>query len=65
MVFKNAIGSEIYVPKIPSYKILDLANAIAPSCEKKLVGIRAGEKIHEEMITAADSPTTFDNGSIM
>ncbi|NOL48034.1 UDP-N-acetylglucosamine 4/6-dehydratase (inverting) [Synechococcus sp. MIT S9220] len=59
---KNAIGSEIYVPKIPSYKILDLANAIAPSCEKKLVGIRAGEKIHEEMITAADSPTTFDNG---
>ncbi len=55
-------GGEIFVPKIPSYKILDIAEAIAPSCEKRIVGIRPGEKIHEEMITAADSFTTVDLG---
>jgi UDP-N-acetylglucosamine 4,6-dehydratase (inverting) len=55
-------GGEIFVPKIPSYRILELANAIAPNCEKKVVGIRPGEKIHEEMITEADSLTTYDLG---
>ncbi len=58
----NALGGEIFVPKIPSYRILDLAEAIGPSCEKTIVGIRPGEKIHEEMITTSDSFTTIDLG---
>ena len=60
---KNAWGGELFVPKIPSYKIMDMANAIGPKCEKKIVGIRPGEKIHEEMITASDSHNTYDLGS--
>ncbi len=48
-------GGELFVPKIPSYKILDLANAVAPECKKEIVGIRPGEKLHEEMITETDS----------
>lgn len=59
---ENHWGGEIFVPKIPSYKILDVAEAIAPDCEKKVVGIRPGEKIHEEMITEADSFSTVDLG---
>lgn len=59
---ENALGGELYVPKIPSYKITDVAEAIGPSCSKPVVGIRAGEKIHEEMITTADSFTTYDLG---
>ena len=59
---ENAWGGEIFVPKIPSYKILDLAEAIGPECKKPVVGIRPGEKIHEEMITSSDSYTTFDLG---
>ena len=48
----NSWGGEIfYSQKIPSFNILDLANAIAPECEHKIIGIRPGEKIHEEMIT--------------
>lgn len=58
----NMWGSEILVPKIPSYKILELAEAIAPDSKKLVVGIRPGEKIHEEMITEADSVTTYDLG---
>ena len=58
----NAWGGELFVPKIPSYKITDLAMAIAPDCEHRIVGIRPGEKIHEEMITASDSFTSFDLG---
>jgi UDP-N-acetylglucosamine 4,6-dehydratase (inverting) len=58
----NHWGGEIFVPKIPSYKILDVANAISPSCTKEIVGIRPGEKVHEEMITEADSFTTVDLG---
>ena len=65
MVF-NAIdkawGGEIFVPKIPSYKITDVATAIAPECEQKIVGIRPGEKLHEEMITMSDSFNTWDLG---
>lgn len=57
---KNHWGGEIFVPKIPSYKILELAEAILPGSKKKIVGIRAGEKIHEEMITEADSFSTVD-----
>lgn len=59
---KNAWGGELYVPKIPSYKILDVAKAVAPECKIKVVGIRPGEKIHEEMITASDSYQTYDLG---
>ncbi|AFY36535.1 UDP-N-acetylglucosamine 4,6-dehydratase [[Leptolyngbya] sp. PCC 7376] len=58
----NAWGGEIFVPKIPSYRITDVATAIAPDCEQVDVGIRPGEKIHEEMITASDSYTTIDLG---
>ncbi|MBE9138813.1 UDP-N-acetylglucosamine 4,6-dehydratase (inverting) [Nodosilinea sp. LEGE 07088] len=55
-------GGEIFVPKIPSYLITDLAQAIGPDCEHPVVGIRPGEKIHEEMITTSDSYTTVDLG---
>ncbi|TYP76878.1 UDP-N-acetylglucosamine 4,6-dehydratase (inverting) [Aquimarina intermedia] len=58
----NAWGGEIFVPKIPSYKITDVATAIAPNCKQEVVGIRPGEKIHEEMITASDSFNTLDLG---
>ncbi len=59
---EHAIGGELFVPKIPSYRILDVAEAIGPSCTKPIVGIRPGEKIHEEMITASDSFSTIDLG---
>jgi UDP-N-acetylglucosamine 4,6-dehydratase/5-epimerase len=59
---EHAWGGEIFVPKIPSYKITDVAEAIGPNCEKPIVGIRPGEKIHEEMITASDSYYTYDLG---
>jgi len=58
----NAHGGEIFVPKIPSYRITDVATAIGPDCEQPIVGIRPGEKIHEEMITASDSFNTVDLG---
>jgi UDP-N-acetylglucosamine 4,6-dehydratase (inverting) len=48
-------GGEMFIPKIPSYKIVDVAEAIAPECKHEIVGIRPGEKLHEEMITATDS----------
>ena len=59
---ENAMGGEIFVPKIPSYKITDVAKAIDPNCELKEVGIRPGEKLHEEMITSSDSFFTYDLG---
>ena len=59
---EQAWGGEIFVPKIPSYRITDLAEAIGPECEKEIIGIRPGEKIHEEMITSSDSFTTYDLG---
>jgi FlaA1/EpsC-like NDP-sugar epimerase len=59
---EQAWGGEIFIPKIPSYRILDVANAIGPDCEHKVCGIRPGEKIHEEMITSSDSFTTYDLG---
>lgn len=59
---EHAWGGEIFVPKIPSYRILDLAEAIAPDCTLETIGIRPGEKIHEEMITPSDSFTTYDLG---
>lgn len=59
---ENAIGGELFVPKIPSYKIETVAKAIAPNAKFEYVGIRPGEKIHEEMITASDSFQTIDIG---
>lgn len=59
---EHSWGGELFVPKIPSYKILDMAEAIGPECEKPVVGIRPGEKIHEEMITPSDSHNTYDLG---
>ena len=60
--WQNAHGGEIFVPKIPSYRVTDLAQAIGPECEHPIVGIRPGEKLHEEMITASDSFNTVDLG---
>ena len=59
---ENALGGEIFVPKIASYRITDVAEAIGPGCAKPVVGIRPGEKLHEEMITESDSPQTIDLG---
>jgi UDP-N-acetylglucosamine 4,6-dehydratase len=63
MVFfalENALGGEIFVPKIPSYLITEVAKAIGPDCEHLVVGIRPGEKLHEEMITSSDSQNTIE-----
>ena len=59
---ENAWGGELFVLKIPSYRIMDLAKAIAPNSKIEIVGIRPGEKIHEEMITKSDSFLTYDIG---
>jgi len=59
---EHAWGGEILVPKIPSYRITDVAEAVAPNASRRVVGIRPGEKLHEEMITASDSPNTVDLG---
>lgn len=60
---EHLVGGEVFIPKIPSYRIVDVAEAIGPSCRKQVVGIRPGEKVHEEMITSADSFSTYDMGS--
>lgn len=57
---ENMWGGEIFVPKIPSYKIVELANAIAPECHREYTGIRPGEKLHEEMITCDDALNTVE-----
>jgi UDP-N-acetylglucosamine 4,6-dehydratase len=57
---ENMWGGEIFVPKIPSYKILDVAEAVAPNCVRNIVGIRPGEKLHEEMITITDALNTVE-----
>jgi UDP-N-acetylglucosamine 4,6-dehydratase len=59
---EHAWGGEIFIPKIPSYKIIDVAEAVAPECTLDIIGIRPGEKIHEEMITSSDSYNTYDLG---
>ena len=61
-VFKNALGGEIFVPKIPSYKILDVLKAINTKAKYKIIGVRPGEKLHEEMITESDGFNTVDLG---
>jgi UDP-N-acetylglucosamine 4,6-dehydratase (inverting) len=55
-------GGEVFVPKIPSYRITDVAKAVGPECQHEVIGIRPGEKIHEEMITVSDSFYTVDLG---
>ncbi|MEM9277888.1 MAG: UDP-N-acetylglucosamine 4,6-dehydratase (inverting) [Pseudomonadota bacterium] len=60
--FEKTLGGEIFVPKIPSYRITDVAEAIGPECEHPVIGIRPGEKLHEEMITESDSFYTVDFG---
>ncbi len=57
---ENAMGGEVFVPKIPSYRITDVATAVGPNCKQEIVGIRPGEKIHEEMITETDSLNTVE-----
>jgi UDP-N-acetylglucosamine 4,6-dehydratase len=57
---EHSLGGEIYVPKIPSYRITEVAEAIGPECKQETVGIRPGEKLHEEMITASDAPNTLE-----
>lgn len=57
---ENMWGGEIFVPKIPSYRITDVADAVGPTCRKEVVGIRPGEKLHEEMITATDAINTVE-----
>jgi UDP-N-acetylglucosamine 4,6-dehydratase (inverting) len=59
---EHAHGGELFVPKIPSYRITDVARAVAPDARQEIVGIRPGEKLHEEMITASDSQNTVDLG---
>ena len=59
---ENHLGGEIFIPKIPSYKISDVASAIAPGMLQKEIGIRPGEKLHEEMITTTDALDTIDLG---
>jgi len=59
---ENSVGGEIFVPKIPSYNIMDLAESIAPDAKKEIVGIRPGEKLHEEMISLSDGISTVDLG---
>lgn len=59
---ENAWGGELFVPKIPSYRITNVAEAVCPKCKKPIIGIRPGEKIHEEMITSSDSFYTYDIG---
>ena len=58
----NMLGGEVFVPKIPSYRIVDVAEAIAPQAKQEVIGIRPGEKLHEEMITVSDSQNTLDIG---
>jgi FlaA1/EpsC-like NDP-sugar epimerase len=59
---EHAQGGEIFVPKLPSYRILDVAEAVAPECEHRIVGIRPGEKIHEDLITESDGWNSVDLG---
>ena len=57
---KNSFGGEIFIPKIPSYRIIDVARAINPNYKIKIIGIRPGEKLHEEMITLSDGLNSLE-----
>ena len=59
---EHALGGEVFVPKIPSYRVSDVAEAVGPNCKHEIIGTRPGEKVHEEMITPSDSANTVDLG---
>ena len=58
--FDDMVGGEVYVKKIPSMKVIDIAKAIAPEAEQQITGIRPGEKLHEQMIGSEDAPHTYE-----
>ena len=58
--FEDMVGGEVYVKKIPSMKVIDIAKVIAPNAKHKIIGIRPGEKLHEEMISNDDSNSTYE-----
>jgi len=60
LALEKMYGGELFVPKIPSYKILDVAKAVAPNCKYEFIGVRPGEKIHEDMITPTDALNTIE-----
>lgn len=59
-VLEEMFGGEIFVPKIPSYRLVDVAEALAPKAELQVIGVRAGEKLHEEMVTRDDAMNTIE-----
>ena len=61
--FEDMVGGEIYVKKIPSMKVTDIARVVAPEARHKFVGIRPGEKLHEQMIGTEDAPYTYEYGA--
>jgi len=61
--FEDMIGGEIYVKKIPSMKVIDIARSIAPKSKHEFIGVRPGEKLHEEMISADDANSTYEYAS--
>ena len=64
LAIKNSFGGEVFVPKLKSYYLKDLAKAVSEKCKINIIGIRPGEKNHEEMISIYDSRTTVDLGDI-
>ena len=60
LAFNKMVGSEIFVKKIPSIKIIDIANAIVPGCKIDEIGMRPGEKLHEQLISSDESPYTYE-----
>ena len=60
---QKMLGGEIFIPKMPSYRLLDLKEAIVPKNRTQIIGIRPGEKLHEETVTVSDSLSTIDCGS--
>ncbi len=60
--FSEMVGGEIYIKKIPSMNIMDIAKAVAKDAPTKIVGIRPGEKLHEQMIGSEDAPFTYEYG---
>ena len=58
--FEDMVGGEIYIKKIPSMKVVDLAHAVAPDAQHNIVGVRPGEKLHEQMISVDDAPYTYE-----